>query len=48
MPVKLKLLNDLEKELLWEEYIERYHELKYGSPFGDRLKYFIEIGGSKS
>lgn len=48
MPVKLELVNDLEKESLWEEYIERYHELKYGSPFGNRLKYFIEIGGSKS
>lgn len=47
MPVKIELVNDIEKESLWEEYVERYHELKYGSPFGDRLKYFIEIGGEK-
>lgn len=47
MPVELELVNDIEKESLWEEYIERYHELKYGSPFGDRLKYFIQISGEK-
>lgn len=44
-PVILELVSDLEKESLWNEYVERYHELKYGSPFGDRLKYFINIGG---
>ena len=45
MPVKVELVNGVEEETLFEEYIERYHELKYGSPFGDRLKYFITIGG---
>lgn len=45
MPVGIELVNDVEKESLWNEYIERHHELKYGSPFGDRLKYFISIGG---
>jgi hypothetical protein len=44
-PVSLELASDTEKEALWNEYVERYHELKYGSPFGDRLKYFITIGG---
>ena len=47
MPVGLELINNMEKESLWDEYIERYHELKYGSPFGDRLKYFISISGEK-
>jgi hypothetical protein len=42
-PVSLELAGDMEKEFLWNEYVERYHELKYGSPFGDRLKYFITI-----
>ena len=46
-PVNLELVDNLEKESLWNEYIERYHYLKYGSPFGDRLKYFIAIGGEK-
>ena len=41
MPVRLKLVSDVEEEFLWDEYVERYHILKYGSPFGDRLKYFI-------
>ena len=43
----LELVSETDKEDLWDEYIERYHELKYGSPFGDRLKYFIKIGGEK-
>lgn len=46
-PVILELVSDLEKESLWNEYVERYHELKYGSLFGNRLKYFITIGGEK-
>ncbi len=45
MPTKLELVNDMEKESLWEEYIERYHELKYGSYSGDKINYFIEIVG---
>lgn len=40
---ELELTSGMEKEQLWNEYIERYHELRYGRPFGDRLKYFIKI-----
>ena len=46
-PVSLELVIESGKELLWNEYVERYHYLKYGNPFGDRLKYFIMIGGKK-
>lgn len=46
-PVALELVSDTEKEPLWNEYVERYHELKYGSPFGDKLKYFVVIGGEE-
>ena len=44
-PVSLELVSDTDKEALWDEYVERYHELKYGSPFGNRIKYFITISG---
>ena len=44
-PCTVKLVSSVEEEELFNEYIERHHELKYGSPFGDRLKYFISIGG---
>lgn len=44
-PCSVKLVSSVEEEELFNEYIERYHELKYGSPFGDRLKYLISIGG---
>lgn len=47
-PVReLELVSETGKEQLWNEYVERYHELKYRSPFGDRLKYFIKIGGDR-
>ena len=29
---------------LWNEYVERYHPLKYKKPFGHRLRYFIKAG----
>ncbi|MDO9464968.1 MAG: DUF4338 domain-containing protein [bacterium] len=45
MPVKVEIADTVEKEVLWDEYIERYHELKYGSPFGNQLKYLITTGG---
>ena len=47
-PVEVELVDNVDKECLWDEYVERYHELKYGSPFGDRLKYFVKIGGEAS
>ena len=46
-PAGLEMVNSPEKEALWNEYVERYHELKYGRPFGDRIKYLIVIGGEK-
>ncbi len=45
MPVKVEIADTVGKEALWDEYIERYHELKYGSPFGNQLKYLISIEG---
>lgn len=45
LPVEVELVDSVDKECLWNEYVERYHELKYGSPFGDRLKYFVKISG---
>jgi hypothetical protein len=48
LPVEVELVDSVDKECLWDEYVERYHELKYGSPFGDRLKYFVKIGGEAS
>jgi hypothetical protein len=30
---------------LWNEYVERYHPLKYKKPFGHRLRYFIKVEG---
>lgn len=47
MPVKAEIADTVEKEILWDEYMERYHELKYGSPFGNQLKYLISIGGKE-
>ena len=44
MPVTIKFVDTVEEEILWDEYIERYHELKYRSPFGNQLKYMISIG----
>lgn len=48
MPVRVELTDTVEKEALWDEYIERYHELKYGSPCGNQLKYLISIEGENT
>ena len=36
---------DLQRERLWNEYVERYHYLGYGVPLGPHLKYFVTLGG---
>ena len=35
---------DLERERLWNEYVERYHELGYGVSPGAHVKYFVTLG----
>lgn len=40
-PIELQLVNDKEQILLWNEYIERYHPLRYRRPFGNWLRYFV-------
>ena len=35
---------DLERERLWNEYVERYHELGYGVSLGAHVKYFVTLG----
>jgi hypothetical protein len=32
-------------ERLWNEYVERYHYLRYGVPVGPHIKYFVRSGG---
>jgi hypothetical protein len=40
-PISLKILHDKESVLLWNEYVQRYHPLKYRRPFGNWLRYFL-------
>ncbi len=40
-PIELQLVNDKEQIQLWNEYMERYHPLKYKRPFGNWLRYFL-------
>jgi hypothetical protein len=35
---------DPERERLWNEYVERYHELGYGISLGAHVKYFVMLG----
>lgn len=35
---------DRERERLWNEYVERYHELGYGVSLGAHVKYFVTLG----
>jgi hypothetical protein len=35
---------DPERERLWNEYVERYHELGYGVSLGAHVKYFVTLG----
>lgn len=32
-------------EQLWNEFVERYHYLKFGTVVGPQIKYFVEVGG---
>jgi len=40
-PLKLELIKNKSERLLWNEYVERYHVLRYKRPFGARQRYFI-------
>ncbi len=40
-PIKLQVLHDKKQLKLFNEYIQRYHPLKYKRPFGHWLRYFI-------
>ncbi len=40
-PIVLQVVNDKEQVQLWNEYVERYHPLKYKRPFGNWLRYFL-------
>lgn len=33
------------EERLWNEYVERYHYLRYGVPVGPHIKYFVRLHG---
>ncbi len=43
-PIELQIVNDKEQIHLWNEYVERYHPLKYKRPFGNWLRYFLFAG----
>ncbi|MCP4410550.1 MAG: DUF4338 domain-containing protein, partial [Gammaproteobacteria bacterium] len=43
-PVDVEPVRDKRETVLWNEYVERYHPLKYKKPFGHRLRYFIKAG----
>ena len=40
-PIKLQILHDKESVQLWNEYVQRYHPLKFRRPFGHWLRYFV-------
>jgi len=48
MPIKVEIADTVEKDMLWDEYVERYHDLGYGRPCGNQLKYLISIGDEPS
>ncbi len=39
--LRIQKVTDKEDILLWNEFIDRYHYLKYRKPIGDNLRYFI-------
>ena len=41
-PVKLHVALRSNEKKLWNEYVDRYHQLGYKQPFGYRMRYFIE------
>lgn len=46
-PIKLDALSEKSEVGLWNEYVERYHNLGYRRPFGNWLKYFISAEGER-
>jgi hypothetical protein len=40
-PIEVEPIKGREERNLWNEYVERYHLLKYKIPFGARQRYFI-------
>lgn len=41
-PIELEVVTEREETELWNEYMFRYHYLKYKKPFGCPLRYFIK------
>jgi hypothetical protein len=39
--IDLEIAHKLQDKKLWNEYVERFHYLKYKRPFGNVLRYFI-------
>lgn len=46
-PVKLQVASRSNEKKLWNEYVDRYHQLGYKQPFGYRMRYFIECPQGK-
>ncbi len=47
-PIELRVVVSREDKTLWNEYVDRYHYLKYKKPVGSHLRYFIvspKLGG---
>ena len=44
-PIELQLVTDKQQIQLWNEFMERYHPLKFKRPFGNWLRYFLLAGG---
>ena len=40
-PIELQILHNKEPIQLWNEYVQRYHPLKFRRPFGHWLRYFL-------
>jgi len=40
-PIRLEIASTKESRQLWNEYVERYHQLGYKRPFGAYQRYFI-------
>jgi len=46
MPVQIRKVIRKKEILLWNEYVDRYHYLKYRRPIGSHSRYFIVSGDS--
>lgn len=42
-PLELEHVSSLEDQVLWREWVQRYHYLGYRIPFGAHLRYFIRV-----